>query len=201
MRVLLVHGLGRTRFSWALLARRLRRSGHFPEYFSYSPLAEPQKRIVAGLIGRLREMAARGEEVGLVGHSFGGLLLREAAAQVRELRVRQLVMLGTPNQPSRLASQIYRRLPMRVLRGSCGQCLADSSWFDTLPAVRCPYTVVAGTAGWRGWLSPFKGEPNDGIVAVSETRVIESDSPILLPLLHTFMMNSRSVHRLIVERL
>ncbi len=77
----------------------------------------------------------------------------------------------------------------------------DASWFRRLPAPSVPYTVVAGTAGWRGRLSPFKGEVNDGAVAVSETLVKDDDHPVLVPSVHTFLMNSRLVHRLIVEKL
>jgi pimeloyl-ACP methyl ester carboxylesterase len=200
VRVLLVHGLGRTPKSLAFLARRLSKSGHIPEFFAYSPSTESQGSIVTRLVTRLRHLAGLEAEVGLVGHSFGGLLLREASAQVPELRVRHLVMLGTPNQPPRLALA-YRWFPLRLLRGSCGLCLANPEWFKQLPLVSSPYTIVAGTAGWRGRLSPFRDEPNDGLVAVSETVLNEGDKPILLPVIHTFMMNSTSVHRLIAERL
>ena len=47
--------------------------------------------IVSRLVTRLQHLAAQREEVGLVGHSFGGLLLREALAAVPELRVKPLV--------------------------------------------------------------------------------------------------------------
>lgn len=201
MRVLLVHGLGRSRLSLALLACRLSQSGHAPELFPYSALAETNDRIVSRLVTRLRCLAAQGVEVGLVGHSFGGLLLREALAAVPELRVRHLVMLATPNRQPRLARRVYTKLPFRILRGSCGQRLADPSWFRSLPRLSIPYTVVAGTGGWGGRLSPFEGEPNDGAVAVSETVLGDNDRPILVPALHTFIMNKRSVHRLIVESL
>ena len=201
MRVVLVHGLGRTRLSLTLLARRLSRSGHTAESFPYSALAETHDHIVSRLVARLRCLAAQGAEVGLVGHSFGGLLLREALAAVPELRVKHLVMLATPNRQPRLAGRVYTKFPFRILRGSCGQCLADSSWYRSLPRLAIPYTVVAGTGGWRGWLNPFKGEANDGAVAVSETILSDNDRPVLVPALHTFIMNRRSVHRLIVERL
>jgi pimeloyl-ACP methyl ester carboxylesterase len=150
---------------------------------------------------RLQQLATYKEGVGLVGHSFGGLLLREAIAQVNELRVNHLIMLGTPNQPSRLASKFYTRWPFRLFRGNCGECLSDPTWYRKLPALTHPYTIVAGTAGWRGRLSPFNGEMNDGLVSVSETKMNEDDQPILIPALHTFIMNSRSVHHLILERL
>jgi hypothetical protein len=201
MRVVPVHGLGRSRLSMALLARRLSQSGHTAESFPYSALVETHERIVCRLARRLRCPAAQGAEVGLVGHSFGGLLLREALAVVPELRVKHLIMLATPNRQPRLAGRVYTKLPFRILRGSCGQCLVDSSWFRSLPGLSVPYTVVAGTGGWRGRLGPFEGEPNDGAVAVSETILSDHDRPVLVPALHTFIMNRRSVHRLIEESL
>src|SRR5512137_1403359 len=200
MRVLLVHGLGRSRLSLALLAWRLSQSGHATQFFPYSALAETHDRIVYRLVTRLRCLAAQGAEVGLVGHSFGGLLLREALAAVPELRVKHLVMLATPNRPPRLAGRVYTKFPFRILRGNCGQCLADSSWFRSLPGLSIPYTLVAGTGGWRGRLSPFQREPNDGALAVSETLLNDKDRPVLVPALHTFIMNRRSVCCLISER-
>ena len=187
--------------SLLLLAGRLSRSGHTPELFPYSALTERHERIVSRLVSRLRSLDSQGAEVGLVGHSFGGLLLREALAEVPNLRVKHFVMLATPNRQPRLAVRVYSRLPFRLLRGGCGQCLADSSWFRALPVPLVPYTAVAGTRGWRGRLSPFDLEFNDGVVAVSETKVKDNDQPILVRSLHTFIMNKRSVHRLIVERL
>ncbi len=201
MKVLLVHGLGRTRLSLALLGRRLSASGHTPEYFAYSSLVESLPHIVGRLVMRLRALAADGEEVGLVGHSLGGLLLREAVAKVPELRVKHLVMLGTPNRLPRMGRVVYPRFPFRMLRGSCGRHLTDPAWFGRLPKISVPFTSVAGTRGWRGRFSPFKGEPNDGAVAVSETMVNDSDKPELVPAIHTLIMNSRVVHRLIAERL
>lgn len=201
MKVLLVHGLGRTRLSLALLGRRLSASGHSPEYFGYSSLAQTQPRIVTRFVARLRVLAAAGEEVGLVGHSFGGLLLREALAMAPELRVKHLVMLATPNRQPRMARMVYRRFPYTFLRGSCGRCLTDPSWYRQLPPLSVPFTTVAGTTGWRGRLSPFGGEANDGAVAVSETVVKDNDQPALVPAIHTFVMNSRAVHQLIVEKL
>ena len=201
MKVVLVHGLGRTRLSLWLLAHRLAKGGHTPEFFPYSALTETHDRIVCRLVGRLRCLAAQGAAVGLVGHSFGGLLLREALAAVPELQVRHLVMLATPNRQPRLAVRVYARFPFRRLRSSCGQCLANASWFRSLPRPSVPYTLVAGTGGWRGRLGPFEGELNDGVLAASETPTHDDDHPVLVPALHTFIMNRRSVSRLILESL
>jgi pimeloyl-ACP methyl ester carboxylesterase len=200
MKVVLVHGLGRSRLSLLLLARRLARSGHTPQLFPYSALFETYERVVLRLVNRLRQLEAQGGEVGLIGHSFGGLLLREALSAVANLRVKHLIMLATPNRQPRLGLRVYTRLPFRWFRGSCGQRLTDASWFRSLAVPSVPYTIVAGMRGWRGHRGPFNGEPNDGIVAVSETIIQDTDRPVLVPTIHTFIMNSRVVHRLIVEK-
>ena len=184
-----------------LLARSLARAGHRPEHFGYIPYLESHDRILGRLVRRLQRYAESGEEVGLVGHSYGGLLLREAAARLPALRVRHLVMLGTPNRLPRMAVRVYRRPLFRVLRGTCGTCLADPSYFRAMPMPTSPYTIVAGTTGWRGRRSPFGAEPNDGLVAVSETLVRDNDRPVLLPVIHTLLPLSRRVRAVVVERL
>jgi pimeloyl-ACP methyl ester carboxylesterase len=201
MKVLLVPGLGRTPVSMLLLARRLSKTGHSPEFFCYFPTFERQSRINERLVERLRVLAANGAEVGLIGHSFGGLLLREACAKVPELRVRHLVMLGTPNQPPRLAQRAYKSLVIRKLHGSCGRRLLTPEWYSQLPAPSAPYTNVAGTFGWPASYGPFSGEPNDGIVAVSETRINDDDDPLLMPVIHAFLLTDKHVFDVIADRL
>jgi pimeloyl-ACP methyl ester carboxylesterase len=134
----------------------------------------------------------------LVGHSLGGLLLRLALLEVPELRVRQLVMLGTPNRPPRLAAMAQRWLLFRRLTRDCGRLLASPEAIVRLPILTAPYTLIAGTAGPLGKWSPFGSEPNDGVVAVSEVPIRDTDRPQLFPLWHTVMMNHPLVHRAVV---
>jgi hypothetical protein len=130
--------------------------------------------------------------------SLGGLLLRDAFAAVEPRRLAHLVMLGTPNQPPRLAPRAVRLPPFRWATGECGRRLASEEFFAALPAPRVAYSVVAGTRGLYGRLSPFGREPNDGIVALAEARVHPADEVHTFPVTHTFMMNDRAVQAMIV---
>jgi pimeloyl-ACP methyl ester carboxylesterase len=193
MLVLLVHGLGRTPLSLFGLASVLRRSGHRTRFFGYSSTCESVPRIVHRLTGVLRELATCGRPVGLVGHSLGGLFLRMALAEVPELRVHHLVLLGTPASPPRMARLAWKWVPpFRIFTRHCGRLLTAPDCFAALPEPRVPFTVIAGTAGPRGRWSPFGNEPNDGLVAVSEARV-GSAEPVLFPVLHTVMMDAEAV--------
>jgi pimeloyl-ACP methyl ester carboxylesterase len=199
--VLLVHGLGRTPISLRSLGRSLGRAGARPEYFGYYAWAQSHSAILDRLCRRLTRLAATGEALGLVGHSLGGLLLRQAIARLPAIRVRGLVMLGTPNRPPRMAL-IASRVPLfRLLTRSCGEFLADAGAFATLPEPAYPYTLIAGDAGHRGRWSAFGGEPNDGFVAVAETRIAARDPIRILPVRHTFMMRNRRVQAAVAEAL
>jgi hypothetical protein len=103
-------------------------------------------------------------------------------------------MLGTPNRSPRLAQVLGGYWVYRRLMGECGLNLASIVFYSSLPAPQVPYTIIAGTAGPRGGWSPFGNEPNDGVVAVSETRIQDDDPVVLLPVTHTFMMNNSAVH-------
>ncbi len=190
MQMLLVHGLGRTPLSLFGLAGVLRRAGHRTRFYGYLPTLETLPRIVRRLTARLRALAVRGESVGLVGHSLGGLLLRMALPAVPELKVHHFVMLGTPAFVPRMATLTWRWFPpFRFYTRDCGRFLGSPEAFAKLPEFAVPFTLIAGTAGPCGRWSPFGTDPNDGVVSVSETRVAGVE-PELVPAVHTLIMDS-----------
>lgn len=200
MRLLLVHGMGRTPLSLGRLARVLRQEGHRVERLGYVAAIETFESIRARVRRRVEALARADEPYAVLGHSLGGLALRAALSGLAPAP-RHLVMLATPNQPPRLACRLQRLWPYRVICGESGQLLARSEFFRQLPPPPVPYTIIAGTAGPCGRRSPFGQEANDWIVAVEETKIGPGDRPVTLPVGHTFMMNDRRVHAAIRQAL
>jgi alpha/beta hydrolase family protein len=202
MRVVLVHGMGRTPLSMLRLARALRRARHEVTVFGYLAAVERFSRILARLGGRLGESGARGPYA-VVGHSLGGLLVRAVLGQPPASLTppAHLFMLGTPNQPPGLARRFHRFWTYRGINGECGQLLASPSFFAHLAPVSIPYTIIAGTAGFTGRRSLFGDDPNDGIVTLRETLISPQDRPVTFPVRHTFMMNDARVRRTLLEAL
>lgn len=195
---MLVHGMGRTPLSLHRLARYLRRSGYDAHVAGYVASVERFARIVQRIRDRVAVMGEGGQRYAVIGHSLGGLLLRAALAKLSASALpSQLIMMGTPHRPPRLAVRYRGLWPYRLINGECGQILAQPSFFDHLPPLAVPYTIIAGSSGWVGRGSPFMSEPNDGLVAVSETRVCRDDDPLVLPVRHTFMMNDSRVRAVI----
>jgi hypothetical protein len=194
MKILLIHGLSRTPLSLLGLEWYLQQAGWATEQFGYMAFAETFDGIVARLRVRLQALASQGA-YGIVAHSLGGLLTRAALGLGSLDSPQHIVMLGTPNQLPRLAPHAWRLQPFRWWTQECGFNLTNPAFFASLPGIESPYTIVAGTGGPRGFWSPFGDELNDGIVALSETRLSHRDPIVQLPVMHTFMMNDFNVQR------
>lgn len=199
MQVLLIHGLSRTSLSLLNLDRRLQTAGHQTQHFGYFAWMASFNQIVQRLRKHLHSLSH--QPYGIVAHSLGGLLTRAALAETEIQPPRQIVMLSPPNQPPRLAPHAWRLPPFRWLTGQCGFNLTCPEFYQALPKPLTPYTIVAGTGGPRGPLSPFGNEPNDGIVAVSETLVYPQDPVLQLPVWHTFMMDDHRVQAAVINAL
>jgi hypothetical protein len=203
MQVLLIHGMGRTAWSMTRLRRWLTRSGHQVSSLGYVAAFDSVPRVVDRVRCCLERSAAGGPYV-VIGHSLGGLLARMALSHHSAISPpTHLIMLGTPNQPPRLARRCRNLWLYRLINGDSGQLLGRAERFPALPRPSSPYTIIAGTAGPRGRWSPFGDEPNDGLVALAETLIVPEDRPVILPVRHTFMMNDlrvRAVIHQVLER-
>jgi hypothetical protein len=188
--------MARTPLSLAPLARHLSRDGHALQHVGYVAALEKLATVCARVRQRLEQLAAEPEPYAVIGHSLGGIILRKAIAEpgVLPRLPARVIMMGTPHQPPRLARRFRKLWPYRIINGEVGQLLADPEFFERLPPFPVPHTTIAGT---RGIGRLFGEEPNDGVVAVAETRVSQDDTPVLVDARHTFMMNHPDVRRAI----
>ncbi len=197
--MLLVHGLWRTPICMLGLGRRLRADGHAVRQFAYLTIAESYDRIVTRLAAQLTSMAAAGPYA-VVGYSLGGVLLRDALSRIDGPQPVHFVMMGTPNRAPLLARRLAVFAPFNWAVGEGGSKLSQEEFFRDLPRPCCPYTLIAGTRGPVGRLSPFLDAANDGIVAVDETRVCDDDPVIEVPVTHAFLPNASAVQSVVAER-
>jgi predicted alpha/beta hydrolase family esterase len=196
MRAILVHGMGRTLASQLVLAARLRRAGMRVDLFGYSSTSAFD-HVVGRLAARV-ESAASGEPFILIGHSLGCVMIRAALPRLARPPVACFFM-APPNRAARAARHFASNALYRLLTRESGQRLADERFMASLPVPQVPVRIYAGVSGPRGRLSPFRGEENDGILAVSETEMPAPNAVVVrVPSVHTFIMNSAIVAKDIV---
>lgn len=202
MLVLFVHGMGRSPASGWLLLRALRRSGFRTATFGYSVSRESFAQIAARLASTLQALPEQ-EELVLIGHSLGGVLLRHVLGllDASAKQVRHLFLLGSPVAASKMAVRFAGNPLFRAITRDCGRLLGSAERMAAIASAAVPATGIAGTRGIVGLRGPFGVEPNDGIVSVSEVSAAWLQDQVLVPVMHTLLPSDRRVAAVILQRL
>lgn len=196
MDAILIHGMGRTPLALSLLAARLLRSNIRPLLFGYSVTFERLEGCVNRLERFIRRRVGTNEYI-MIGHSMGTVLTRTTVPRLVHKPV-ACFLLTPPTQACRAARHFAPRRWVKLLGGEMAQLLADQNFMESIPPLDVPAKIYAGTAGPRGRYSPFGDEPNDSVLAVRETMLPDVPHQTV-PVLHTFIMNSKVIAQDIVS--
>ncbi len=200
MDLVLIHGMGRTPLSMLRLRRRLRRAGHHPILFGYSPTFE----TLQGATTRLLDLIDRRVDTGryaLIGHSLGTVIIRSALGRLENRMPAACFFLAPPMVACKAARFFSRFRPYQLATGEMGRLLAVDDFMRRLPMPPTCTRIYAGTGGPRAAWLPFGMEENDGILSLSEATGDYGSSVVRVPSLHTFIMNSPMVGDDIVSSL
>lgn len=202
VRVLFVHGMGRTPLSGWPLLHRLKQAGLQTTTFGYLTAIEDFATIKRRLVSRLTEIA-RAEDYVLIGHSLGGVLIRAALNVLPQhvKRPRHVFLLGSPIQAARLAVRMQRNVLYRALAGDCGQLLASPERMNEIGALREFTTSIVGICRIANGKGPFGNEPNDGIVSVGEASASWLSDQRQVPVFHTLLPASGKVAELVLREI
>lgn len=187
--VVLVHGLWMNGLSFALYRRQLVRRGFKTRTFSYATLRYGLAENTLALSSFVGDLEA--PSIHLLGHSLGGLIILNMLVTRPDPRVGRVVLMGVPYLASHSASSLARLPGGAAL---VGRSLRD--WYLT-PRPALPESVAIGVlAGSRSLglarLIPGLPRPNDGAVALAETRIPEARDSIVLPVAHSQMLLSKA---------
>jgi pimeloyl-ACP methyl ester carboxylesterase len=188
-KVLLVHGLWNRGWSMAAMAKRLRARGHSVMIFSYPTRSN-------GLDGHADELhrfisKAAPDELHLVGHSMGGLVILNMLSRYDDLPAGRVLLMGTPVWGSRVVKRLENLPGQKIMFGKIAQDLLRG--FQQPPKNRQTGMIRGTRAMGLGRVLGKHDEPNDGSVAVSETQLEGLADSIELPVAHSEMLLSSRV--------
>jgi pimeloyl-ACP methyl ester carboxylesterase len=192
--VVYVHGLWLTGHEGFLLQRRMEQAHGFEwKHFPYASTLLKMDEIADSLHGFIAGLGSR-ETIHLVGHSLGGLVIMRCLERHALATPGRVVFLGTPSLGSRAAAE-FARFPFGpVMLGDAAVAelihMHPREW-------RYPERELGIIAGNQSIslarLVVDFDEPNDGAVAVSETRLPGAKQHLVLPVTHTGMVLSQQV--------
>lgn len=194
--VVLIHGLFMPGAIMALVGRRLRASGFATRTFAYPSRRHSPAQNALALESFVASIDA--PVLHFVAHSLGGLVLRHFFAQPGAERPGRVVTLGTPHCGCRVARSLARRAPGRWL---LGRSMEDGLLGDMPPwPARRELGVIAGTLPVG--LGRFVADlplPNDGVVALDETKLDGATDHSCLRVSHLAMVFMPDVATLTVH--
>lgn len=196
MHAILIHGMGRTPLAMSILAARLRASHIRPHLFGYSVTFERWDACIQRLEQFITKRVKTDDYI-MIGHSLGSVLTRATLPRLTHPPA-ACFFLASPTRVCKAANNFAHYPLAKLLMGEIGQRLADKQFMESLPRPSVPAKIYAGTGGPRGRYSPFGEEPNDGVLTIKET-LLPSIPVQTVPVLHTFIMNSRVVSQDIVK--
>ncbi len=194
--VILIHGLWMPGMVMLPHQLRLREEGFDARRFSYPSWRDGLADNVRLLSRFVRETP--GTVIHLVAHSLGGLVVLKMLSQEPDARIGRVVLLGTPYVGCHCGFTLAAIAGLSVM---VGRTFMD--WFSLSPPDLPPATEIGIIAGTRrigfGRMIPGLKRPNDGLIALDETRVPTATDSIALPVSHSGMLVSRACSGLIAD--
>lgn len=189
--VVCTHGIWMKGWVMQPIAKYLTEHGHDCVQYSYRSVRRTPREN-ALLLGKFVEKLDA-DIVHFVGHSLGGLILLHYFDLFDVTKPGRVVMLGSPLSGSGVAKFVSRNnfIKNRMLGASAQSLLGNvPKWKGTHPLA-----VIAGTKGYGvgQMLGAPLDKPNDGTVAVSETKLDNCTLHVQVPYSHTGMLLSKEV--------
>lgn len=188
--VVLVHGIWMTGAEMWRLRQLLTMAGYECHIFRYSSLRHTPEQNAERLDSFLQTLDSR--VVHFVCHSFGGLILLHLFDRFLQKKPGRIVFLGVPVNGSEVAHRLNR---YRATRWLLGRSVEHGLLGDRPDWLRWrELGVIAGTMPFGiGTLLGGLYGPNDGTVAVDETRLAGATDFITLPVGHFGLLYSERV--------
>ncbi len=203
--VILIHGLHQAPFIMRPMAKRLQAQGFTTHQYGYRSMRDGITINSQRLNAWLESNHDAQQPIDLVGHSLGGLVIRDFVSQYPQWQIGNCVTLGTPHLGSVCADYIWQLTP----------AIVGKSYLDALDGTVAPLPehinlgVIAGNKpkGLGQLVLQYhnrkldkiddalalKNRAHDGTVYVEETKLITAADHLIMPVSHTGMLVDKAV--------
>ncbi|MEM9410155.1 MAG: alpha/beta hydrolase [Planctomycetota bacterium] len=198
--VIVLHGLIRTTRSMQKLGEYLAANSDMNAVnFEYASTRKPVAYHANALAQLIDSLGNDVTEINFVAHSMGNIVTRHFLKDLEDAgrsdsRFKRMVMIGPPNQGSKMAYLLKRSFFFNAIAGSSGWELGGG-WEKLEPCLKTPdfeFGIIAGGQNDHQLLSNFMLPGKDDFtVTVDETKLVGATDFLVKPLLHGTMMRNQ----------
>ena len=207
--IVLVHGLMRTKHSMTPLKKVLQKKCDCEIIcFSYAS-TRGKIGVHAAALREFLESLPETWTLSFVGHSMGNIVIRHFIADLQDdqkhsellSRCQRMVMLGPPNQGAAIARQLSSLGMFELIAGKGAMELGPDwdGFSESLATPPFPFSIVAGEVENKAIQNPLLDNASDFVVEVDEARLEGSESFVVVPALHSFLMKDAQVQDFVVD--
>jgi len=202
--VVVLHGLFRSRTSMSKLCEHLGEQGGYTVLNVGYASTQREVGSHAKALERIVDNLDGVDEISFIGHSMGNIVIRHYLADREQNkrppgkappRFHRFVMLAPPNHGSLVALTLAETDAFKVLTGRSGRQLG-AEWAELEDKLATPgfeFGIVAGGKGDALGFNPLLPGDDDGTVSVASTRLAGAGDFVVVPVLHSFVMNDPDV--------
>ncbi len=195
--VILLHGLGRTRYSMNKIESRLKEIGYSTVNYGYPSTEENIEELtdvhVSEAVNCCRNQSAR--KIHFITHSLGGILVRQYLQKNSIPDGGRVIMLSPPNKGSEIADKLKGTFLYKWVTGPAGQQLGtdETSAPSTLKPIDVEIGIIVGNKSLEPWFSSLIPGDDDGKVSVDRARLQEMNDFLVVDSSHPFIMRNPEV--------
>ena len=195
--IVLLHGLARTSSSLSTMAERLQENGYSVINVDYPSRHKKIEELAEIAVNEGLEFChkEKANRIHFVTHSLGGILVRYYLSINKIPELGRVVMLAPPNQGSKVVDKFSWVPGYEMLNGPAGYQLGTDE--NSVPLKLAPSNfevgIIAGDRTINLILSTAFDEPNDGKVAVKETKLEGMKDFLVVHRSHPFIMQGDEV--------
>ena len=183
------------------MAQFLNQKGNYTTVnFQYASTRKPVDDHAIALRSVIDNLGPGVTEINFIGHSLGNIVVRRylhdttdpTTGHQGDPRVKRIVMIGPPNQGSRMARILKSSFLFNTIAGASGSQLSRG-WEKLAPTLATPkleFGIIAGgqqtEKDWSNFV--LKGK-DDFTVSLEEAKLVGASDLMVKPLLHSTMMH------------
>jgi pimeloyl-ACP methyl ester carboxylesterase len=194
--VVLLHGIGMSKYHMQRLESYLEKDGLKVINIDYPSRKHSIEELTKFVHDSIHQHLQKAKTVHFVGHSMGGLVIREYIYSYKPANLGRVVHIGTPNKGSDIADKWQHYQVYRDFFGPAGQQLTSAALKQAPDLGKVTYEigVIAGSRSidpFSSWIIPGR---DDGKVSIKNTMIEGMVDHIIVPIAHSAMPLSKLVH-------